>query len=432
MTAVLLLSIYWIFFVSIAVAKRSQLKTYEDFTVAGRRQTTTAVWFSILATCIGSSVVIGLPSSAASTGWPAFWWLAVGSIGLMLQGLLLTEKVRQSNATTIIELIQNLTHPSIALAAAFVIVISWVGIVAAQFKAMGVIFQSLVGITDPRLFTMVGAIATIFYTMIGGQLSVFATDKWQFLILLGSIFVPFFAWFGDKSFHQTTFEFLNDKFTVRNLLEYVFLTGAAYFVGPDMFSRVLCAKDAKKAKNAIFLSAISLVPIAIAITWLGVKTPEVAPGSGAVLLRMIEKKLGKIGLLIGSFGLLSAVISSADTTLLTASTIIQNDILKKKDSKAIQIWIAVVGTFSLLIALGRLNIIPLLLNVYSLYVPAIVPITTVLLMENKKVEKPILLVPFLVGVSFGILSLLFNNKMYSIIGFVINFLISWITLKMVK
>ncbi len=429
LTAVLLIG-YWAFFVSFGIIKRSQARTYEDFTLAGREQSTLAVWMSILATCIGSSVVIGLPTSAAKIGWPAFWWLAVGSIGLTLQGLLLTEKVRESKVTTIVELLGNLTHPSLAVISAFVIVISWIGIVAAQFKAMGIIVQTLLPASRTQFFLIASAAATISYTLLGGQLSVFSTDKWQLLILLGSIFIPFLTWIGDKSFLQTDFELLNDRFTSKNLLEYLFLTGTAYFIGPDMFSRVLCAKDPKKARKAIFISAASMIPVAIAITWLGIKAPELAPGTGAAILRMIEKKLGKVGLLIGTFGLLSAVVSSADTTLLTASTIIQNDILKIKDKRAIQFWIVLFGSISMFIALGKLNIIPLLLNVYSFYVPTVVPPIAVLLITKRKTAKPFLLIPFLAGFTLSLIALLLNEKLYALIGFALNFTLSWIIVKL--
>ena len=90
--------IYIIIFTVIGFYDMKKVKSFEEYAVAGKKQGTSKVLLSILATAIGASATIGIVDRTASIGFPAVWWLLVGAVGLVLQGIFLSEKVRALDA----------------------------------------------------------------------------------------------------------------------------------------------------------------------------------------------------------------------------------------------------------------------------------------------------------------------------------------------
>ncbi|NPV38276.1 hypothetical protein BREVNS_0453 [Brevinematales bacterium NS] len=399
--------LYWAVFLWLAWRKRKYIHSYEDYVVAGRSQSGNLVWFSLLATAIGATAFVGMTNSAGKIGWPIFWWLGVGAIGLGLQAWLLTLRVRERGVNTLPQLVENLVGKAAARFVALVIALSWIGIVAAQFKAMGDVMGMFWPDVDSRILIVVSAVVMILYTLVGGQMSVMATDRWQFLLILVAIGFPLVLGLGDKRSYEVPFMFLNETFGWKDFLIYLVLTGGAYFVGPDMFSRAFCARDGKTAQRAVAWAAVGLVPLALGIAWVGIMAFRIAPGEGVALLRLVGEKAGMAGQVVVAFGILSALVSSADTTLLSSATIWNQDVFRKKSVMGIQVAIVGIGIFAIVLALLNTPLLQMLLNVYSLYVPAVVPATTValLFMERRKIRREWLWVAMGIGTLGGILSL---------------------------
>ncbi|MFN4216851.1 MAG: sodium:solute symporter, partial [Brevinematales bacterium] len=343
--------LYWVAFLWLAWTKRKTLHSYDDYVVAGRRQSANMVWFSLLATSIGASVVIGMINMAGKIGWPIFWWLGVGAIGLGLQAWLLTLRVREMEVNTLPQLVERLLGKSASRFVALVIAISWIGIVAAQFKAMGTVMAVFWPDVDGRIFVALSAVVMIVYTILGGQMSVMATDRWQFLLIVLAIVFPLALGLGDQRSYKVPFVFLNEAFGWKDLLVYLVLTGGAYFVGPDMFSRAFCARDGKTARLAVAGAAVGLVPLALAITWVGIMASQLGPADGVAILKLVGEKAGLFGKVIVAFGILSALISSADTTLLSSAIIWNQDVFGKKSVQGIRIAIGGIGLVAIVLAL---------------------------------------------------------------------------------
>ncbi|URA09077.1 sodium:solute symporter family protein [Thermospira aquatica] len=435
----ILFIIYWVGFLWLAWNKRKQLHNYDDYVVAGRKQSTSMVWFSLLATAIGASALLGVTANAEKVGWPVFWWLGVGAIGLALQGWLITSRVREIEAHTLPELEEKLIGKTARWLTGVVIGISWIGIVAAQFKALGSVMNIFWPGIDGRLIIGLVGIAMTLYTMVGGQLSVMATDRWQFALIFLAVFLPLFLGIGDGRSYEVPFVMWNDKFTIKDWFIYLILTGGAYFVGPDMFSRAFCARDGKTARKAVWFSSVGVAVLALAITWVGIMASRIAPGEGVGILRLVEAKMGIIGQVIVAFGILSALVSSADTTLLSSGTIWVQDIFGLRSVKAIKIAIGGIGILAILLALLNTPLLQMLLNVYSLYVPAVVPATAVALLALNSKRKPvsgILLAAIGLGALFGMISFtgigpwIKPDKLIAVWGTVIAVLVSllaWIS-----
>jgi len=131
--------------------------------------------------------------------------------------------------------------------------------------------------------------------------------------------------------------------------------------------------------------------------------------------------------------LLSAVLSSADTTLLTASIILSefrtNDIDNKKSLKRTKIMIVIIGVISMLISLKISSIIGILLLALAFYSGAfIIPLIAALtgLKINKRMGVPAMIVGGIIALS-GKLILSVGNLWWGnwiiIAAFIINFML---------
>jgi SSS family solute:Na+ symporter len=225
------------------------------------------------------------------------------------------------------------------LAASILIVIAWVGVVAGQIVAAGKVL-SILGMGSGALWMVIFTIVFVAYTVIGGQLSVIRTDLFQAIIIYTGIFVAlglFLPQVGGLdglrlSLPQSYFSLpVSSQFDWKALLSLLILVGATYVVGPDMYTRLFCARDEKTAQRATFLSAFSFIPLAVAIVLIGmgarVLYPNISPEQAfpQVISGAFSPWLG--GLILAA--LVAALMSSADTCLLSQSVILTQDIVKR-------------------------------------------------------------------------------------------------------
>jgi SSS family solute:Na+ symporter len=168
---------------------------------------------------------------------------------------------------------------------------------------------------------------------------------------------------------------VSSGFSGANLASTLLVVGLTYVVGPDMYSRIFCAKDDKTARLSTLTTAGLLIPIALAITVIGmgaaVLFPEISSEQAlpTVIKEIFSPFLGGIVLA----ALLCAVMSSADTTLLSAGTILSVDILGKFRPESPNVlprsrWLILgLGILSLIVALLLKGIISSLLFAYTVY-----------------------------------------------------------------
>jgi len=98
-----------------------------------------------------------------------------------------------------------------------------------------------------------------------------------------------------------------------------------------MYSRLFCAKGEKTAQQSAVLSAFLFIPMAFAIIFIGMSTKALYPEISAegAFLQVITSVLspGFSGLILAA--LVAALMSSADTCLLSQSVILTEDIIKR-------------------------------------------------------------------------------------------------------
>ena len=276
------------------------------------------------------------------------------------------------------DLVENLYGKGPRLVATIVIPVAWTGIVAAQIIAAAKLLMTFTSMPYTTA-AIVSAVVFTGYTLAGGQLSILRTDFLQAcLIIVGLLLLAGFAKFGGGELGSmlasaTTsvapkFPF-NANFTPLDLFLLILTYGTTYTAGPDIYSRMFCAKDAATAKKAIGMAACVLIPVAFVIGFLAVYGVNFAHVQGARITAIADAVLPSALLPVFALALLSVVLSSADTTLLSSSIII-NGLCRKPSLFQARIIILLNGIVALLLALVFTDIIGTLLLALAVYAGA--------------------------------------------------------------
>jgi len=290
------------------------------------------------------------------------------------------------------------------LAASILIVVAWVGVVAGQIVAAGTVL-SILGIGSAAFWMTAFTIVCIAYAILGGQFSIIRTDVFQAMLLFLGIFVALALVLSQvggldglkASLPPGYFSFpTSPEFNWKMLLSLLILVGATYVVGPDMYSRLFCAEGEKTAQRSAILSAFLFIPLAFAIIFIGMSAkvlyPEIAAEGAFSQVITSVLSPGLSGLILAA--LVAALMSSADTCLLSQSVILTEDIIKRvypalDERKTIlltRLSLVGLGLVALGLALALKGVISSLLFAYTIFTCGlVVPVVAGFYKEKLKV-----------------------------------------------
>jgi SSS family solute:Na+ symporter len=203
----------------------------------------------------------------------------------------------------------------------------------------------------------------------------------------------FFFSKGDTSTVFSEVELLNDRYGVKDFVIQLFIVGGTYLLGPDVISRNLVAKDGKTAKRSAIIAAVTLLFFALIVVLTGMFILSNYDDLGDVnpLIYIIRNILPKPVAVLLAIGLLSTLLSSADTCLVNISSIIENDVFRKNRVWALRLWAGLIGLIAVIIAFFKGDIISMLTGAYSVYAPGIVCPLFVAIITHKKKKLNVLL-----------------------------------------
>jgi len=334
-----IIAVYFLAIIGVGVWSKRRAGSQNGFFIAHRRGTLPLITGSIVATAIGGSALVVTSKLGFELGLPGAWWLLVGSVGLVLLGVFFARRVRGAALYTLPELVERQYDRRVSLASAILVVVAWIGVVAGQIVAAGS-FLSILGIGSTTFWVVIFTAVVVVYAILGGQFSIIRTDVFQAPIFFVGVFIVLalvFSRVGEldglkASLPPSYFSFpTNPSFDWKMLLSFLILVGATYVVGPDMYSRLFCAKGEKTAMQSAILSAFLFIPLAFAITLIGMSAkvlyPQIMPGNAFPQVISGVLSPGLSGLVIAA--VIAALMSSADTCLLSQSVILVEDIIKR-------------------------------------------------------------------------------------------------------
>ncbi|SEN01717.1 Sodium:solute symporter family protein [Halomonas caseinilytica] len=160
-----------------------------DFLVAGRSLPFFVVTGTLLATFVGSGSVIGGASFVFQNGpGAAIFFFAGTPIGAFIMYWFLARRIRDSEATTIPELIESRYGSLARTVASLIILLAYIGIVSYQFLGGGYALNIAFGLPTWQ-GTLISAGIITLLAMLGGLVSVAYTDFISAIIIFVSMLI---------------------------------------------------------------------------------------------------------------------------------------------------------------------------------------------------------------------------------------------------
>jgi len=425
----IILVIYSVLLIAIASFDFTKNKNFDDYVLAGRSKGIILIGVSLMASTIGGASTVGLVKKVYNVGFPAIWFLAVGGFAHLASALLLSEKVRKSEARTLPDLAEKTLGKKARYLVSVIIVITWVGIIAAQLIAANGMVTGLLGFKNPLTLYITSAVI-ILYSLLGGQASVLKTDLLQFLILVISLIIALGFLLAAEPLKSFPIQLVNAKFKPVDLIYYLTVVSGSYLIGPMIFSRLLSSRTSKTAVKSSLISGIGILLFALLITTIGLWAKQNNPAyEGDLFTGLIMSYVPRSVGIIMTLGILSAIVSTADTALLTTASIVEHDLLGKSRMNMTRIIVVIIGVAGVLSARKGFDIIGTLLEAFAIYTAGIVPalFVGIMFLGKRKLNGNMAAFAVVTGGIFGLLAKFMQMRFLSLAGIILALILAFIS-----
>ncbi|MDO8777524.1 MAG: sodium:solute symporter family protein [Burkholderiaceae bacterium] len=342
--------LYLIGTMCIGVYAGTRIKSTADFAIAGRSLPLAMVITTTFATWFGAETVMGIPAKFVQGGLNAVVEDPFGaSMCLVLVGAFFASRLYKMSLLTIGDYYRHRFGKGVEIFCSIAIILSYLGWVAAQITALGLVFSVLSGgaITAAQGM-IIGTTLVLIYVLIGGMLAVAWTDFVQMIVLvvglsLIAVMAGHQAGGADKVLALAN---SNDWFKIlpeRTSAGWLGFIAAALTMmlgsipQQDVFQRVMSAKDSKTAQYGAMIGGFSYLAFAFVPMFIAASSMIIMPEQTKELLASDPQKVLPTLILthmplvaqIFFFGaLVSAIKSTSSATLLAPSTSFVENILK--------------------------------------------------------------------------------------------------------
>lgn len=372
-----IIAIYLIGIIVIGLYASRKTRTEKSFFLADRSLGTFSLTATITATVIGGSATIATGALIYRAGLPGLWLDIGGAIGLIILGLTLAKIVRKTKLYTLPEITGHLFDKKVRLAAAVLIIITQIAWISLLIQGTGAVISVLLPL-EYELLLIIITIVFILYTILGGQFAVVYTDIIQFFVMILGVcilaapllFMKATPLFSSLSLDHISFP-VNNSLGILPVLSFFFMMLMPHIVGPDIYSKLLSAKNEKTARYGALFSGVLKLIFAIAIGIIALSALVLIPGlsaaESALCIPMAIMQLSPVlsGIILAAF--ISAMLSSADSVLLSAGTILSVDITQKKNILVSRTGILVIGVLALVLGLYLKDIVATLTLAYTVF-----------------------------------------------------------------
>ncbi|MGI9220309.1 MAG: sodium:solute symporter family protein [Woeseiaceae bacterium] len=378
--------------IGIVVSKRSGSK--DDFIVAGRKLPLWLCVPTIVATWFGAGTMLG----AAGTGYEGGFLASIAtpfgtSLTLILVGFFFVRTLRRMKLLTVADFFENRFGHVSAMVAAIALVLAIIGWIGGLMVAFGYVFQTMTGV-PMEIGILVGGVIVIAYTTVGGMWAVAVTDFVQVLIIaigLVVLLVVVLANVGGwgviaPQLPEHTFRLVPLEYEAGIWLNYVRLWvifGVADLASQSLMQRVFAADSDRTAQNAFYLAGAGHLLLGLIPVILGIIAIVIMPGLDdpqTIVPTMAIEYLHPIAIAIFVGAVLAAIMSSADSALLAAASLIginlapavKRNVSSDQKLKITRIAIPVIGIISTYVALEVQLILDLMLDANSFLLAGVV------------------------------------------------------------
>lgn len=184
------------------------------------------------------------------------------------------------------------------------------------------------------LTVMMGLI--ILYIVVGGFNAVVRTDALQYtaiLVLTAIMGVSLF-----KASDQGLWQSVDWSFKPSVSVALLFGAAMVPFAAADLWQRVYATRDRDQARRSLLYAMIMYISFGVLLTALGLLVKDMLPGSDPDTALILAFQLFLPAALIGAAGVVvyAALMSSADTNLFTAGSVVVQDLMQRLSPTATQ------------------------------------------------------------------------------------------------
>ncbi|MGE0159569.1 MAG: sodium:solute symporter family protein [Gemmatimonadales bacterium] len=322
---------------AIGVLVSRRIRSEADYLVAGRSLGPVLVGFSVFATWFGAETCIGAAGAVYERG------LAGGSadpfgyaLCVILVGLVFAVPLWRLRLTTLADVFRLRFDASVERLAVLLMVPASLFWAAAQIRAFGQVLASASGFEVEATITFATTVV-IAYTMFGGLLADAYTDVVQGialtigLALLGGRVLAVEGTAPLTSLGASAFNPLGAE--PRPLLEIVeewAVPVIGSMVAAELVARILGSRSSSVARHATVVGGAAYLVIGLMPVGLGLVGAVLLPGledPEQVLPALAEAYLPTVLYVLFAGGLVSAILSTVDSALLTASGLVSHNVV---------------------------------------------------------------------------------------------------------
>ena len=373
-----------IFYFGAYSSSKKKSNSATEVMLAGRALPIGIAVLTMGATWVGGGFINGTAEAAAASGlvWvQAPWGYA---LSLIIGGLFFARKMRRYEFKTMLDPLEQRFGKRMAAVLFLPALTGEIFWTAAILMALGTTFGTVLGLaTTPAI--ILSAIIAIAYTALGGLWAVALTDVIQIILLIGGLFlvVPFTlqtlggwetVWSTYQASKGPAASFFPSKEALGvyywNWWDYALLLIFGGLPWQVYFQRVLASKDENTAVRLSLFAGVFCLIAAIPAGMIGIASEvadwsamglPVPPDSASTLPHAIRYLTNPWVATIGLGAVAAAVMSSADSSILSASSmaswnvyrpLIDPTITTEKLAKILRACIWIIGSTATILALN--------------------------------------------------------------------------------
>lgn len=315
------------------------IRTEKDYLLAGRSLGYTLGTFTIFATWFGAESVIGSSGAIYEGG------LAGGSadpfgfgLCLLVAGFVFAAPLWKKKLTTLADLFHTRYSSGVEKIAVFMMIPATLMWAAAQVRAFGQVLTASSGL-ELELAIMIAAGIVILYTVLGGLLAVAYTDFIQgIILLLGLLLLLLLLVFNEPQLAVAWQSVDPSRLTLRQpegtpwleRIEIWAIPLCGSVVAQELVARIIATKSPKVARRATISAGSLYLGFGLIPAFIGLVGLHLMPGledSEQLIPLVAQTYMPTIIYIIFAGALVSAILSTVDSTLLVASSLVSHNLI---------------------------------------------------------------------------------------------------------
>ncbi|WP_027399152.1 sodium:solute symporter family protein [Anaerovorax odorimutans] len=336
-----------ILFLLSAFCIKKVLNSYEEYSHCGRSLSISFIIFTYLATWIGGGTIVGLVGKTYGGGAGQYWIIAISFVMQLFYAFIFLPRIRVLRQSSIAGFLA-MRYPDygqiIRLPITIGILIRNVTMTGMQFGALGYMITYIFGINSNLSVLLIFLIITT-YTVLSGLWGVVVTDIFQGILQTAGIILLVILTiklsgginqiyqFYESTNNEYFLNILNFQKSTTDLIKYILAFGIFFFMSDQTdWERIYSSKTNKTAFWGFLIPLIVTLILLILPSYLGVFQRAFSLGqteSQFIIYKFVFENIDiKMGIFV-LIGLIAAIMSSADSFMLTSGIIFSNDIIKR-------------------------------------------------------------------------------------------------------